>query len=253
MNNYSNILLCSDLDGTLINSNGGLSYENRQAIKDLMQGGGKFCLATGRLPSHLLNFFEKSDLECPVICCNGACIYDFSSDKILYECHLGNKIGNVIEYIAENTNNVNAMYCFEDLQRHDLDIDKLRDSNISRAYKAVLVMDNPNSAIEMRNILNECFGADYSFSRSWSVGLEILNINATKGKTVQRIKDILGDDRVSVCVGDYENDISMIKMADIGCAVDNAVSELKAVADRIVCSNDDNAIRYILDNILSEN
>ena len=49
-----------------------------------------------------------------------------------------------------------------------------------------------------------------------------------------------------MCVGDFENDISMIKEADIGYAVGNAADELKAVADRITVNAADGAIAKII-------
>lgn len=250
MNGAEKILLCSDLDGTLLSSDSKLSDENRQAIKEFVQDGGKFCLATGRLPNHLLKYFDKSEFLCPVICCNGACIYDFANDKILYKCLLGNKIYQIMEYISHNKDHLQYAYYFADLKKYDIDLDKIADAQVENAYKIVLVMDTPDSAVELRDNLRKHFGTDYDFSRSWPVGVEILNANATKGKTVKRMKDILGDGRITICVGDNENDISMIKSADIGCAVENAVDELKAVADKVICSNDDHAIKYIVENIL---
>ncbi len=250
MGKFSNILLCSDLDGTLVNSKGELSDKNRQAIKLFTDNGGKFCLATGRLPGHLLNFFDKDEFSCPVICCNGACIYDFSQDKILYEYKLGDEIGMVLDYIAANTTNIQQAYFFKDLMRYDADINNLNKTEIADAYKMVLVMSDESSAVNMRDSLTSEFGNAYNFSRSWPTGVEILNINTTKGRTVNRLKEILGDNRISVCVGDYENDISMIEMADIGCAVENAVPELKSVADSVICTNDEDAIAYIVEQVL---
>lgn len=52
-----------------------------------------------------------------------------------------------------------------------------------------------------------------------------------------------------ICVGDYENDFTMLEAADIGCAVQNAVEALKDRADRVICSNDEHAIRYIVDHL----
>ena len=57
--------------------------------------------------------------------------------------------------------------------------------------------------------------------------------------------DLLGAGTL-VCVGDYENDIPMIKEADIGYAVGNAVPKLKAVADRVTVKNTENAIAAII-------
>lgn len=50
------------------------------------------------------------------------------------------------------------------------------------------------------------------------------------------------------CVnGDYNNDIAIIRQAEIGFAVANAVDEVKAVADHITVSNDEHAIAAIVD------
>ena len=52
-----------------------------------------------------------------------------------------------------------------------------------------------------------------------------------------------------ICVGDFENDIDMVRDADIGYAVENAVDELKAVADRITVNVNDGAIAKIIEDI----
>ena len=49
-----------------------------------------------------------------------------------------------------------------------------------------------------------------------------------------------------ICIGDYENDISMIKEADIGYAVANACEPLKSVADRITNANVGGAIAEMI-------
>jgi len=50
-------------------------------------------------------------------------------------------------------------------------------------------------------------------------------------------------------VGDFENDIDMIKAADIGYAVGNATDDVKKIADRITVSNDKAAIARIIEEI----
>ena len=58
--------------------------------------------------------------------------------------------------------------------------------------------------------------------------------------------------RVIVGVGDYENDVTLIRMADIGYAVDNAAPEAKAAADRITVKNDEHAIARIIEALEKE-
>ena len=59
--------------------------------------------------------------------------------------------------------------------------------------------------------------------------------------------ELLGlDMSKTVAVGDFENDVSMIKAAGIGYAVANAKDCAKAAADRITVSNDEHAIAAII-------
>ena len=53
-------------------------------------------------------------------------------------------------------------------------------------------------------------------------------------------------------VGDYENDVSMLEMADIGYAVSNATELCLKAADRITVSNNENAIAVIIRELEEE-
>jgi hydroxymethylpyrimidine pyrophosphatase-like HAD family hydrolase len=53
----------------------------------------------------------------------------------------------------------------------------------------------------------------------------------------------------TVAIGDYNNDVSMIKAAGVGIAVANAVEEAKAAADRITVSNEESAIAKVIEEI----
>lgn len=259
MGKYDKILLCSDLDGTLLTHTGTIPEKNMRAIEYFCSEGGRFCVSTGRLNDHLLQFFDKKLLSnCPIICCNGACIYDYATDKILYEKPLGAYAGKLAEFLFENCKNIIHTTIFtEGPDKRDFAsfqgcINEIQATICEPpVYKIVLVFDAEENALNLKAKLEQKFGEHFNIARSWPVGLEILNKNATKGDTVPVLKRILGDERISVCVGDYENDITMVQKADIGCAVANAVPALKAVADRIVCSNDEGAIDYIVNNVLS--
>ena len=50
----------------------------------------------------------------------------------------------------------------------------------------------------------------------------------------------------TIAIGDYNNDVSMIRAAHLGVAVANAVPEAKAAADLITVSNDESAIARII-------
>ena len=52
-----------------------------------------------------------------------------------------------------------------------------------------------------------------------------------------------------VCVGDYENDIPMLRRANIGYAVANALDSVKSTADRVTAANTDDAIAHIISEL----
>ncbi|MDD7740057.1 MAG: HAD hydrolase family protein [Fusicatenibacter sp.] len=53
------------------------------------------------------------------------------------------------------------------------------------------------------------------------------------------------------CIGDGENDIPMFKNAGIRFAMGNASPALKACADRIVASNDDDGVAEAIQFLLT--
>ena len=87
----------------------------------------------------------------------------------------------------------------------------------------------------------------FDFIRSEKTLYEILPKGVSKGALLQKLAELLQiDTKRTIAVGDYNNDISMIRTAGIGYAVANAVPEAKAVADRITVGNNDHAIAAII-------
>ena len=75
--------------------------------------------------------------------------------------------------------------------------------------------------------------------------LEIAPKDATKAKAVLKLKERLGCDKV-VVFGDSLNDLPMFEIADVSCAVANAMDEVKEAADIVIDSNEEDGVaRYI--------
>ena len=90
----------------------------------------------------------------------------------------------------------------------------------------------------------------FDFIRSERTLYEILPKGANKGTALCKMAELLGiKQERTIAVGDYNNDISMIKAAGAGFAVANAVDEVKAVADHITVSNNESAIAAIVDRL----
>jgi hydroxymethylpyrimidine pyrophosphatase-like HAD family hydrolase len=81
--------------------------------------------------------------------------------------------------------------------------------------------------------------------------LEFLHPEASKGNAVMDLAARLGIAREEVmCIGDNGNDLSMIEAAGCGVAMGNAIPEIKAAADIITSTNNENGVAEAINNVL---
>ena len=81
--------------------------------------------------------------------------------------------------------------------------------------------------------------------------LEIYSSTAGKGNTLTALATALGVKRSElIAVGDSNNDITLLKAAGLGLAMNNASDELKAIADKVICNNSEHCAKYILENYI---
>ena len=82
---YSKWLLISDIDGTLNTKSFKLPENNKIAIKEFVNNGGKFTLCSGRNLQSLSIHYNKLGISTPAIFLNGAGIYDFKNNEMIYQ------------------------------------------------------------------------------------------------------------------------------------------------------------------------
>ena len=75
------------------------------------------------------------------------------------------------------------------------------------------------------------------------VYLEVLHPQASKGHAVAKLAELLGLDASKVmCIGDQGNDRDMIEYAGMGVAMGNAIDEIKALANFITTTCDEDGV-----------
>ena len=271
MGKYDGILICTDLDGTFSDKAGIISKENADAIRYFMANGGKFTLATGRSAPFFMGddtVFTRSGLEflpnVPVVTHNGASVYDYKKMEYIYTVPLpGDDIEREILEKACDDDRVSYVF-LSGIEGENVNVtrkdryENFKESVMENYYrlkdswfKIVFCFYEEKDAINMRDELIELFEiyGKYSVNRTWSTGVEVLKDNATKGVAVRWLKNYLGGIDKVVCVGDFENDISMIIEADLGVAVANAADDLKACADMITVSNGEHALAKVIESL----
>lgn len=250
MGKYTGILLCSDFDGTLYNGRF-IPEDNMKAIKYFRENGGLFTIVSGRNSEFLIPFFEGYNFGVPIVNFNGAMFYDFDNRKVVSEHFMS---GVTMEHMNRILHEVEGVCRLSFFQKSGL-IREPKDKNstvdparLDKLYKfAVNISGSSSDWIVGRDKIAEIM-KDHVAVRSYEDYVEVLEGEFTKAPSTRKLADMVGADTL-VCVGDYENDIEMVKKADIGYAVANAIPELRAVADRVTVSVDDAAIAKIIEEL----
>ncbi len=265
---YDGILLCSDFDRTLSSHNfewieGGAIIDavpknNITAIRYFVENGGTFVIVSGRNPDEICSLYDYFPFEDLFIASNGTVIYSgkqlkavksytLSDDFVEIPKFLYNKVPEFAYFrITDND------FKFHHWRKGD-DIEKVIGSAKYPAYKMIIQpprYTDDQIAPFRENIVSlveKEFSSRFKIEMSSDFTLEVCPKGSGKGEALSCLVPMLGKkfDKI-VCVGDNQNDISMIKFADIGYAVDNAIDALKAVADKITVGSDEGVIEHLI-------
>lgn len=266
-------IVASDLDGTLLDSNGNISVENFEAIKRITDKGVYFVPASGRtlkeMPKDLI---ENKNIRY-IIYSNGAVVYDkITGEKITLcipddiknklfdlffscDCHVTVRFDGM-GYVDKNMQTEShfkyyqinpehkgvildyAKYCddFETVCRNCEDVEV-----ISVFFKDLKDRDECISVINKSGTLG--------YANIYENNLEIFSLAAGKGNALKALCEKIGCDiDKAIATGDSDNDAMMLKMAGVGLAPSNAPQRIKDVADCVICSNDEHVAKYIYEN-----
>ena len=255
MNEFYGFLICSDIDGTLYNSGKELSDKNRAAIAAYTAAGGLFTIATGRTPRELA-VFDRSILSAPIVASSGSILLDYKTGRILSDEPFDADGYGILREIWKEYSEVTGIlsednYTLPKLSRESGEpIDVLFATFHDPWHKAILLTEDAAAREKLETELCARYGDRYVFDSAWYRSVEMHK--GDKGTGVQTLRRLLGERaRTVICVGDHTNDIPMIREADIGCAVANALPVTRAAADYVTVSNDEDAIAYIIEHAAS--
>ena len=267
---FQGILICTDLDGTLLRKDKTVSPENLEAIDYFKARGGLFTLITGRMPYFISNrgIYEAVKPNAPIGCINGGGIYDLCTGKYFWTQELARSAltlakytQNIIPEIGVQVNTFDAVYFCKESSAMETFRKITGTPNIPRRYeeirepiaKIVFGDHNEQNILQLQRLLGEHpLSGDFDFIRSEKMLYEILPKGICKGTALKKLAQILHIPKTkTVAVGDYHNDISMLREAGLGVAVANATPEAQAAADYITVSNEEHAIAALVSDLES--
>ena len=119
--------------------------------------------------------------------------------------------------------------------------------------KIVFAENDEGTMLKLGELLNKHpLASAFSFVRSENTLYEILPKGISKATAFNKIAELCNVDlKKTVAIGDYDNDIDMVRCAEIGIAVSNASDNLKKAARYITVSNEQNAIAMVIEEIYS--
>ena len=266
---FDGCLLACDIDGTLLH-NDCMPERNIEKIKYFVAEGGLFSLSTGRTAGAVSAVTEKLDGISPSIVANGSMIYDFQNDRALYdlsipdddryivkaviegcktvgvEAHSGKKV-LVLNQNQESIDHAN----YENLDTILLDYKEALEYNWN---KVIYLFANEDESATVKQIISRFQHNSQFVDTSAVIGgrrryyYEHVPKGVSKASTLRVLCEKMGIKNGNCfAIGDYYNDLEMIKTADIGAALIDSPDEVKAVADIIVGNVQNGAVADFID------
>ena len=267
-------VIYSDLDGTLFNSRGEVSRENREAIEAYMDAGGRFAIATGRDPLNALYFIGDLPQNAPAITVNGCGVYDYSRGEYL-KCWMLDR-ERMRPYLAEMIRSFPDMelqaytergicYCTpretvnpQLYAMHNpcifATLDILRERGLFKCF--LYAPEEREEALMAYIRAGEAQGLFRHVPGTTDVGgpityHEMLPQGASKGGCVRWLReqpDMKG--RTIIAAGDFWNDYELLEESDVAVAPSNAIDEIKAISQYVTVSNNEHVIKHIIEDII---
>ena len=258
-------LVAMDVDGTLLNSEHEVPHENVAAINAVRSAGVLATLVTGRSSFSLKPVFEQLELDIPYICSGGAEIIDPIQGKSIDRRVIER---SDLEFVVASGRERNAamFYTLSDGIYYEAPPGSMDDLKPSRGYQLTEIDDilSDHTALPTKvaiyGDLKKLKQIEAAIQKQASAVhmaypletfLDVTRVDANKGAALIRLANHLEipQERV-LAIGDADNDLSMFKVAGVSIAMGNAAPHVKAAADRIAPSNDENGVAWALREIV---
>ncbi|HSF33748.1 MAG TPA: Cof-type HAD-IIB family hydrolase [Candidatus Tectomicrobia bacterium] len=272
-------MVAIDLDGTLLRKDGTMGERTRLALQAAVRQGIRVVICTGRRFRSTLPILAELQLAVPVIVHGGLLIKDAGTYETLHhnymsrelslemvkflkahgvppivyvdlftqgiDIYLDNErdghafhlkylernrphchfVGDVTEVFCPQTIHVGALADRVSLERLDDKVEREFGSSVRH-----LIMNNTNDE---------------------GAFLEIMRPDSSKWLALSRLIELEGcPPEQVICIGDEINDLEMISHAGLGVAMGNAIPAVKAVADYITCSNEEDGVAHVVEQFV---
>ncbi|WPX08372.1 Cof-type HAD-IIB family hydrolase [Anaerocellum danielii] len=269
-------LIAIDLDMTLLDRNKNISYRNKKAIELAKEKGVKIVLCSGRILKGVMYFAKVLGLcDQVIVACNGAIVRDLKKNKDIYYVGLENEKSLEISRICKE-NDIYYHYYFRDTmiaRRLDYSSKFYHEKNkeLPKEEKIDIIIDDSEQTLkscgnlvtkfviidkdvekvnQVRKIIEKSLSGVETTKSDINI-LEVMKEGVNKKKALEFVCFYLGiDPKEIMAIGDNENDLQMIEFAGLGVAMENAIEELKRVADYVTKSHEDDGVARAIEKFV---
>jgi Cof subfamily protein (haloacid dehalogenase superfamily) len=259
-------LIATDLDGTLLRPDGTVSQRTREALAAATAAGAAHIVVTGRSVPWTRHILDDLGYRGLAVCGQGAQVYDAGGHRLLTSVTLDRRIATLalakIEaevgplLLAASRDGLDGEVLVSPGYRvHEgpLPYQPIRDpEDLWSAPLNKVYLQHPRLGDdELAEAARQAVGGLVGVTMAGEGIVEILPLGLTKATGLSLAARRLGLTAAdTIAFGDMPNDVPMFAWAAHGVAMANAHEELKAVADEVTLSNEEDGIAVALERLL---
>ncbi len=267
-------LVAIDVDGTLVTSENKLSIGIVPLIRETQARGIGVTLVSGRPKLKMTPLLKELGLTLPYIGSGGGYIADPSNNLVILHCPLEREeTAKIVELartakapiISQEPDHLYYEGGIEELE-HLIAISKIDNTGVENSQVDILRVDDVLQACAEPTKINICgepghllkierklrlLNLPIYLTYSAPFSLEITRSGINKGEALKIVATYLAIPLEHILViGDSHNDISMFEIAGMAVAMSNAPEEVKAAADLVAPSNDEDGVAWVLRDLV---
>lgn len=249
-------VLALDLDDTLLRSDKSIGAATLAALDRWLAAGHEIVVATGRPPRSVAPVLPPSLLDAPRIVYNGA--QALVNEQIIFDRPIpAQDVRRILEwtemsgdvwYIGLEINDM--LYVNRHFEKPGVfQVSDLMMLCEEPVYKMIFFFP------EGRRDIEPLLAVVPPTTRALvTPKFSLVQLCARDANKFTALKHLLARRALApasvIAIGDDINDVEMVRCSDIGVAVANALPEVKAVADWIAPSADEDGVAYVIDHLL---
>ncbi|MFD3733897.1 HAD family hydrolase [Streptomyces sp. NPDC058632] len=257
-------MIVSDLDGTLLDSGGGISERTRAAVRAVQKAGHTFVMASARPVRDVRPIAEALGHAAIAVCSNGAISYDYAREAVVNHHPMPRGVAAEVIAVLRHRFPGVRLGCerWPDLLlEHGFDLDPALSGQAHRVRSleeelderglGKLIVQTGGSAHDYYRAVADALPGRCTVTVSTSAFCEITRSGVTKAMALNLLAGQLemSVEQV-VAFGDMPNDLPMLRWAGRSVAMANAHPDVLAAADETTLSNDEDGVARWLEDLL---